>query len=697
MKVLLSLILALVLVLPAGASAQIESLGFAVIDYHAFLQLERKDQHAYLKLIMRTVAEMEATVGVKSFEEKKQVRVLRQLLDQLLVAEAQASAAQTSQACLYAGWFSTYERVGGRQVCRRPQLSRDNGVRQNYLRTASLCPKAKQACNPDIFGSDAANKPFCVNTNVVHDHNASLACLIEFNQLGAAGGDRLDRMITRLQQNPAAATNFNKVVQTIFNTCVCQQNAANDGFNVQIAEGYFNYMKGKRTCYSLLTQTQHIAKRMKEKNSANACFVINPTNVDVLANDLGALSEFSLNVNEMIERESVGQSAPSYESVLANYKNEAAYQAGSAVNKWTGLDGIAPLDSCLEKLKNPGSGADCKLPLDGQIGNLSHCPLVIPPVQETTCSVTVTPGMLEGTDMNFTASVALSDATARITDGKVSWTLAGTTTVGGVSFSGKVPAPNGKAKVALTAKLKVGTKELTCASSDAEHTAIVDKTIKACKIADGASAKIEDGKLVVTATATPEPAGLAVTTKWKLGNEEKDTPTFTAPTPVPESVKVSAELTSSTDPNKSKVTCEAEIALTAPATTPATVAPATETCKLTVTTAKNEKGEDVIDVQVHGEGEKSEPRAAATFEGLGLKLKEGSKNSASAVVKKTATARKEKIKVNFESVGGKKFSCEQEVEVGAAEKAAAPAGGPAPIAPPPPIPSGPDIFLQGIN
>ncbi|MFP5458974.1 MAG: hypothetical protein ACLGG7_09595 [Bacteriovoracia bacterium] len=702
MKVLFSLLLALGLVLPASAKAQIDSLGFSVIDYKAFLQLDRADQHAYLKLIMRTVAEMEATVGVKSLEEQKQVQVLRQILNQLIISEAYAAQAQASEACLYAGWFSTYERVGGKPVCRRPQLSKDAGVRANYQRTQRHCPSSKQACNPDIFGSDESDKPFCVNTNKVHDHNASLACLMEFNNLGTAGEARLDRMIARLSTTPGAATNFNKVVQTIFNTCVCQQNAANDGYNVQIAQGYFDYMKGKRTCYSLLTQTQHIAQRMKQNNSANACFVINPSNVEVLARDLSALSEFSNNVSDMISAESVGRSGEPYETVLSRYKDTLPYEAGTAANKWRGLDGITPLDNCLEKLKDPSRSIECVLPVGQQIGGLSHCPLVIPPVVQTTCSIAVTPGMLEGQDMNFSATLTLSDATASITDNKVSWTLDGATpqtTEGTVTFTGKVPAPGGKARVGLSAKLKVGERELTCRAANDEHTAIVSKTITACKIADGASAKIENGKLIVTATVEPQPAGLAITTKWKFGAEEKETPEFTAPAEQTGPVSITAMVTSTDDPAKSNVTCEAAIPLPAAEETPppATVTPETGTCLIQSMTAVNEQGQEVLDVTVQGQGEKSAPKTAAKFEGLGLKVKDGSKTAASAVIQKTSKARKEKIKVSYVSEGDKAFSCEKEVEIGAKEPATPRGGGPAPMAPMPPLPSAPDIFLQGIN
>lgn len=701
MKVLFSLLLALGLVLPASAKAQIDSLGFSVIDYKTFLELERKDQHAYLKLIMRTVAEMEATVGVKSLEEQKQVQVLRQLLNQLIIAEAYAAQAQAAEACLYAGWFSTYERVGGKQVCRRPQLSKDSGVRQNYQRTQRHCPSSKQACNPDIFGADSAGKPICVNTNKVHDHNASLACLIEFEELDASQrANRLDQMITRLERDPKAATTFNKVVQTIFNTCVCQQNAANDGHNVQIAQGYFDYMKGKRTCYSLLTQTQHIANRLKGKNTINACWVINRENVDVLARDLSALSEFSNNVSSMI-RPGVGEPATSYENVLAKHPNQFLYTRGDSDSKWTGLDGITPLDNCLEKLKNPNGNIECVLPEGQQIGGLSHCPLVIPPPVSMTCSIAVTPGMLEGQDMNFSATLTLSDATASITDNKVSWTLDGATpqtTEGTVTFTGKVPAPGGKARVGLSAKLKVGERELTCRAANDEHTAIVSKTITACKIADGASAKIENGKLIVTATVEPQPAGLAITTKWKFGAEEKETPEFTAPAEQTGPVSITAMVTSTDDPAKSNVTCEAAIPLPAAEETPppATVTPETGTCLIQSMTAVNEQGQEVLDVTVQGQGEKSAPKTAAKFEGLGLKVKEGSKTAASAVIQKTSKARKEKIKVTYVSEGDKAFSCEKEVEIGAKEPAA-PRGGPAPMAPMPPLPSAPDIFLQGIN
>jgi hypothetical protein len=96
---------------------------------------------------------------------------------------------------------------------------------------------------------------------------------------------RLDRIIDRLSKDASAAESFNKVVQTIFNTCVCQDNAKDNGHNVQIAQEYFNYMKGHRTCYSLVAQTQHIAERLRT-NKPNACLVINPNNVDILAKDL---------------------------------------------------------------------------------------------------------------------------------------------------------------------------------------------------------------------------------------------------------------------------------------------------------------------------------------------------------------------------------------------------------------------------
>ena len=535
MRGFLSLLLTMFIGLPSFALAQNDSLGFNVIDYQAFRELPREDQREYLLLIMDTVVEMEeALIDRSAPAEKRRVEILKKLLNELMIDSAYAGPTPgNSKSCLYAGWFSTYETVGGKSVCRRPNLSSNESIRNNYNKIKSKCAPAQQTCNPDIFGTSADGKPYCINIDKVRDVNASLSCLMAFED-DPDKIPRLDRIIDRLGKDAGAAESFNKVVQTIFNTCVCQDNAKDNGHNVQIAQAYFDYMKGQRTCYSLVAQTQHIAERLKT-NKPNACLVINPNNVDILAKDLKVLSHYSLRIrdvaklngitNETLMQRGFGSGPRNKIRVMSN-GNLVWKDAASAIQ----YDKDNDIDNCLTKMRDPSSAVTCALPVGGTLSDKKHCPFELPPVTNYACKVEITPGVVSAGKMSFEANLEISPNGTSIDDLDVSWKLGSETkTSKGGKYSGSVAVTGNTGKIPLSAKLTLAGKEIPCAAPLEDFTGIADDKIKSCEIGE-VKAEIKEGKLHITADAKPLPPGAkAPAPTWKVGSESQTSLVFSLP------------------------------------------------------------------------------------------------------------------------------------------------------------------------
>lgn len=539
MRGFLSFLLTMFIGLPSFAFAQNDSLGFDVIDYHSFQELPRESQREYLLLIMDTVVEMEEALIKKSgAPEKRQVEILKKLLNELMIDTAYAAnPAGSNKSCLYAGWFSTYVNTSATTgYCNRPQNSSDANVKNNYKPISAKCGATQQACNPDIFGSSADGKPYCININKVKDVNASLSCLIAFEDDADKLG-RLDRIIDRLGKDAAAADRFNKVVQTIFNTCVCQDNAKDNGHNVQIAQEYFNYMKGHRTCYSLVAQTQHIAERLRT-NKPNACLVINPNNVDILAKDLKVLSHYTLrlrdvaNINNMTTEAIMirGHSSDPRKTIKVPGSDSGGFVLKSGATA-VDYDKDTAIDNCLTKMRDPSSATTCTLPTGGSLSDKKHCPFELPPVVNHTCKVKVTPGVVAEGKMNFEAVLEIAPNGAALDNIDVHWKLgqeAPKTSKGG-KYSGSVAVTGTSGKIPLSAKLTIAGKEIPCAAPVEDFQGIVDDKIKTCEIGE-ASAEIKDGKLLITTTVKALPPGAkAPAPKWKVGEETKDSLEFAAP------------------------------------------------------------------------------------------------------------------------------------------------------------------------
>ena len=502
---------AIVLLLALGLSApfargQNRDLGFTVIDHKAFAQLPRSAQHDYLILIMQTVVEFEQALAhapaAQKSKLKKTVEVLRTFLRELDPID-EAHAAPPSRACLYGGWFSTYEKVNGKDVCRRPNLSSDPKIRRNYNENARCARAGEQACNPEIFGLEANGKPTCVDVARTSDTNISLACLLAFEADPNKQG-RLDRMVEKILREQGCADSFNKVVQTIFNTCVCQENAKNDGRNVQIAPQYFDYMRGHRTCYSLIAQTQHIAEALKDRlGSGQACWAINPQNVDILANDLRAVSSYA-HANVVMKLPAGQNSSEARLRFLSQYRgpNDSA------------LDNLTDYNNCLDRLR--GQDTQCDLVGGASIQARNHCPLELPEVVQTTCAIAVTPGVVADGKLQFEAKLTLSPE-RDLGDSKVKWKSGDEEKDGGLSFSSSVPATELKGNVQLSATLVLGDKTISCQHSQ-EHTGTADPTLKECELADVAVTKNDDGSLSFATAASFKPAGAVVETQtWKVG------------------------------------------------------------------------------------------------------------------------------------------------------------------------------------
>lgn len=535
MRGFLSLLLTMFIGLPSFALAQNESLGFNVIDYQAFQELPREDQREYLLLIMDTVVEMEeALIDRSTPKEERRVEILKKLLNQLMIDSAYAApSAGNTKSCLYAGWFSTYERVAGKNVCRRPNLSSNETIRTNYNKLKSKCAPAQQTCNPDIFGTNAAGTPYCINIDKVRDINASLSCLMAFED-DPDKTSRLDRIIDRLSKDASAAESFNKVVQTIFNTCVCQDNAKENGHNVQIAQEYFDYMKGHRTCYSLVAQTQHIAERLKT-NKPNACLVINPNNVDILAKDLKVLSHYSLRVRDVAKINGISNetmmmrgfnTSPSNKVRVMSNGNLVWKDAATAIK----YDKDNDIDNCLAKMRDPSSSLTCALPEGRSLSDKKHCPFELPPVTTYTCKIKITPGVVAQGKMAFEANLEIAPNGTAIDDLDVNWKLGSETkTSKGGKFSGSVAVTGSKGKIPLSAKLTIAGKEIPCNEPLEDFQGIVDDKIKSCEIGEVRS-EIKEGKLHITATAKALPPGAkAPAPTWKVGTESQSSLVFTAP------------------------------------------------------------------------------------------------------------------------------------------------------------------------
>jgi hypothetical protein len=421
----------IVIGLSSFALAQNKSIGFHVIDYDHFTQLDLQGQRDYIVLIMRTVSEMEAEIYFKKLKKdnskevqkkKRTVELIKKFLHQLTMPLAFAENNEKKD-CLVAGWFSSYNTTT--KSCSLPGVS--NTQYQEFKKACGT----KSPCNPAIFGLDSNNRPLCFEENKVKLINASLSCLSLF-ELAPNPNERIDQMIERLKrpENIAGRNAFNKTIQTIINACVCAENAPDNGHNVQLTQEYFDYMQGHRTCYSLIAQTQVLAEAFKQKNFTNSCLVLNKDNLDALANDLKVVStHWAARRKDVFNNSDIVSvlSSPIYSIEEKNKLPPIALQPDGK-----NLDKVAEIDNCIRRIQTGDTKIECKLAGESLIAD-RHCPLELPRREEEN---TVAMSACE-----------IDEASAEIKEGKLHIIASAT------------PIPAGAKKTALTWKVGEVTQE----------------------------------------------------------------------------------------------------------------------------------------------------------------------------------------------------------------------------------------------
>jgi hypothetical protein len=322
------------------------------IDHAKFIKLSPRDQRDFLVALMQTVADLEQkailsgrhlapaeakkTVHQQRWEQVKKALVRLQQLVVVSAAHAdpvrpyretchestQRSAqpvmkdndafSRTPETCLFGSYRSTYVTSNGQTYCQRPSCSIDETVRSEYDKFAQQggCTKNQMACNPALFGRGVDTKPTCVdidiktgpNSEVNNVQNASLACLIAVTN-DPNKVNRLTNIANSIKNDRDIAIEFNMLLHTISNLCICDGEVGNDAgvpdYLKDMSNSYSEYVKDHRTCNALLSQTSLVLKNLSAPGGGRCAAELLPQNLSGLSTDLEYIDNFSTRFHKL--------------------------------------------------------------------------------------------------------------------------------------------------------------------------------------------------------------------------------------------------------------------------------------------------------------------------------------------------------------------------------------------------------------
>lgn len=353
-----------------------------IVDHATFTQLSSEDQRAYIRLIMLAMVDLEEGFRqVQQLPNTPQNKVLKQTtrlrfeqfkhaVDALFnvvgfpsahargrrrsavpadarfchdFAANSAPAVVSTGKCVIGGWESTYVLPRGRTsggYCQRPACSMDQSVRTGFVTAQQHCGSpTKMACNPALYGYRTPGQtaqPFCINVDQVDTQNASLACLIEFENPASSVNARLDALVNNLTtaSDPNAVNLFNAVAERIFNICACPASASQTlPQELQLNASYVSYMQNHRTCYSLLGMMRWYASRLNNTvaGSCNTPIFRNP-NVQQLMTSLNELQSYTRRIGILDSGNAEAPTAlttANYPAILQRYRQRYVVDAGT--------------------------------------------------------------------------------------------------------------------------------------------------------------------------------------------------------------------------------------------------------------------------------------------------------------------------------------------------------------------------------
>jgi|GEM_PF-4572840 len=724
------------------------------VDHAKFVRLSPQEQRDFLVALMQTVADMEQkaiqagkqqapteeekTVHQRRWEQVK--KALESFTRQLAVESAYADAAPpyaqtcfspgqataapvlengTPASCLFGSYRSTYVRSGTSTYCQRPGCSINPEVRADYARIANLggCNKQQMACNPALFGYDnsgtRSQKPTCVQLDVqvggnrVNSvHNASLSCMIAVTN-DENSTVRLDNIASAIKNSRSTAEEFNKLLHSITNLCICDGEVGSDAevpaYLRDMSNTYSQYIADHRTCNALLSQTSLVLQKIQAQGGGSCVTALLPQNVSRLSQDLSYINNFSSHFHKLArgpngtadQRLTPAQ----INSALVQYRNRWVVAAGTEVDsndvKRVGedeaLDNVASYISAANTLK-ARSDSDAN----------KWCPLRFPdpevPQQTLTCTIsaasatraadgkvsvaaTVTVnGLAEG----VTASNIVWKANAAVVAEQTGLTLAAENIEGIAAEAANVPieatyAPTGGQPVVC---------EGVAAFAAAEEAVT-------CTIALSSVTKVEgEDKYTVSATLSSEVVtgditSIAWTPAEQQGTSDEKSLSRTVIVAKPESgttLSVTAAVVTSTIPSLS-CTGTAEI--------PAVVVATTAECTLKLDQVQRPDGKYSIAASLVGTTDTTKPEGEPTYAGLTFTT---ANNIGMAIVERSDAVQTKEVTASYTGKDGKSYSCKSNAVIPARE-APAPSGG-APFQPQqtPVIPkAGQSLFKPGLR
>ncbi len=697
------------------------------IDHAKFVRLPPQEQRDFLVALMQTVADLEQkaiqagqqkapndeakTVHQRRWEQVKKAleNFTRQLGVENAYAQATPSYAQTcfspgqssavpvkengkNVSCLFGSYRSTYVRSGSTTYCQRPGCSINPEIRAEYARIANLgsCTKQQMACNPALFGYDNSGtrgqKPTCVQLDVggVNSvHNASLSCLIAVTN-DQNSTQRLDNIATAIKNNRSTAEEFNKLLHSITNLCICDGEVGTDAdvpaYLQDMSNTYSQYISDHRTCNALLSQTSLVLQKIQAQGGGSCVTALLPQNVSRLSQDLSFINNFSSHFHKLA-RGANGTAEQrltpaQINSALVQYRARWVVTADTQVNASASDVKRVAADEALDNVADYITRSN-ELKARSSTDVNRWCPLNFPdpevPLQTLTCTI----------------SAATS---TRAADGKVS--VAATVTVNGLAEG--VTASNivwkaNNAVVAEQTGLTLSAANIEGIAADAANVPVV-----ATYTPQGGQPVTCEGTAAFAAAAEPVTCTLALTAVTKIEGQEKYTVTATIPETVtgtitsitwnpseeqgtsetnarsrvvivskPESgttLNVTAAVVTSTTPN-CNCTGTAEI--------PAVVAATTEACTLVPSVVKTNDGKYSVSMTISNSGQEA-PEGEPTYTGLPFSTANG---VGMVVVAPEAAVLTKAITATYVDKAGKNRSCTVNAIIPAREAPAPSTGG----------------------
>lgn len=533
------------------------------IDHAKFVRLPPQEQRDFLLALMQTVADMEQkaiqagkhnapieekTVHQRRWEQVK--KALESFTRQLSLENAYAQAAppyaqtcfspgQSSAVpvrengqpatCLFGSYRSTYVRSGTTTYCQRPGCSINSEIRAEYARIASLgsCNKQQMACNPALFGYDNSGtrnqKPTCVQLDVqvggsrVNSvHNASLSCLIAVTN-DENSTTRLDNIATAIKNSRATAEEFNKLLHSITNLCICDGEVGTDAevpaYLRDMSNSYSQYISDHRTCNALLSQTSLVLQKVAAQGGDRCVKALLPENITNLSQDLSFINNFSSHFHKLA-RGGTGDASQrltpaQINSALAQYRARWVVTADTQVNASASEVRRVAADEALDNVAEYITASNALKARSDTNAN-RWCPLRFPdpevPRTAATCTISATSATrAEDGKVTVAATVAFTGLAEGVTPSGIVWKANNAVVAEQTGLTLSAPdlteiaadAANVPVEATFTPE---GGQPITCSGTAAFAAAEPDAP--ACALAIGDLTPHTDGKFKATVTAT---------------------------------------------------------------------------------------------------------------------------------------------------------------------------------------------------